>query len=530
MFRRFVIAYSFVMLFLVISAVGTASAALGNATYTEAVGRQSTYSLHVASSRGTIYDRNLQPLTNASQKYIAAVVPTVDTIARLHSITDVDQRDEIRAAMENGKPFLMEVNSPVNTEGIYVFSVDERYSTMQPASNLIGYLENGKSGASGLEKYMDNLLAETGEIEIEFTVNALGQAITGINGMVTNTYSSAHSGVVVTLDADVQRNLELACAEIRKGAAVVLECRTGKILAMASFPALDPNHLASSMNHPDAPFVNRALCAYAPGSVFKLISAAAALENGWDYRETYICTGTISVDGMNFACYEHTAHGEVNLHTAIRQSCNGYFIHLLQNMGADPVLELLHAWDAEEPVGLYDAFASQAGHLPSSDNLKNPRACANFAFGQGDVAMTPLHVAGIINTIAMNGEYLEPQIYGGVVDMNMEISGSPALESRKIIEQPTAERLRAYMESTARFGTARIGAPRNCLSGIKTGTAQTGVPDENGEEICNYWYAGYICDKEDMPLYTIVIVEESGAKTKVPQAFQKIAEMLADFI
>ena len=69
MFRRFVIAYSFVMLFLVISALWTDSAALGNATYTEAVGRQSTYSLHVASSRGTIYDRNLQPLTNASQKY-----------------------------------------------------------------------------------------------------------------------------------------------------------------------------------------------------------------------------------------------------------------------------------------------------------------------------------------------------------------------------------------------------------------------------------------------------------------------------
>ena len=91
---------------------------------------------------------------------------------------------------------------------------------------------------------------------------------------------------------------------------------------------------------------------------------------------------------------------------------------------------------------------------------------------------------------------------------------------------------KAFEEPRRRPGfshTARIGAPQNCVSGIKTGTAQTGVYDENGEEIENYWYAGYICNAQEEPLYTLVVLEETAGEMHVPQAFRKIGEALVDF-
>ena len=124
--RRMIIAYAFVMFFVVIAIFGTASAALGGGMYTEVVGRQSTYTLPVAKARGTIYDRNGEPLTNAQEKYIAAVVPNVESVSRLNAAAGSDRREELRVALENGKPFLIEINTPVNADGIRTFRVFER--------------------------------------------------------------------------------------------------------------------------------------------------------------------------------------------------------------------------------------------------------------------------------------------------------------------------------------------------------------------------------------------------------------------
>ena len=529
--RRMIIAYAFVMFFVVIAIFGTASAALGGGMYTEVVGRQSTYTLPVAKARGTIYDRNGEPLTNAQEKYIAAVVPNVESVSRLNAAAGSDRREELRVALENGKPFLIEINTPVNADGIRTFRVFERYSEKQPASNLIGYLENGETGADGIEKSFDSMLAANGgEIRVTFTIDALGNAISGAELLVEDTYSRARDGVVLTLDKEIQIALEEACAAIDKGAAVVLDCKTGDILASASFPAVDPNHLDECLANEDAPFVNRALSAYAPGSVFKLFVAAAALEEGVGYRAVYDCTGSIEVDGMDFACYDGKAHGEVNMHTALRKSCNGYFVQLLEQIGPETVLQMVHALGFESPLELASGISSDAGTLPSAQTLQNARARANFSFGQGETTVSPLQLAAAVNAIAAGGVYTAPRLVYGYADTNLDIEETEPHEGYKVMEVTTANRLRAYMESTARYGTATRGAPQNCTSGIKTGTAQTGVYDENGDEILNYWYAGYICDAEENPVYTIVILEESAGESHTAEAFRKIGETLADFI
>ncbi|MGN0478309.1 MAG: peptidoglycan D,D-transpeptidase FtsI family protein [Hominenteromicrobium sp.] len=529
--RRIIAAYCFVMFFLQIALLGTASASLGGSAYTEAVGRQSMYTLQAASARGTIYDRNMKPLTNASEKYIAAVIPGVETLSRLNAVTTDDQREELRTALENGKPFLTEVTSPVNTEGIATFTVFERYEENQPAANLIGYLESGETGADGVEKSFDRILSENeGEIRVTFTIDALGNAISGESMQVENTYRIADGGIVLTLDREIQTALEDACGSIQKGAAVILDCDTGELLASASFPAVDPNHLDRCLEDPDAPFVNRVLCAYAPGSVFKLFVAAAALEEGVDYQETYSCSGSIEVDGMEFACYDETAHGEVNMHTALRKSCNGYFVNLLNKIEPECVLRLTRSLGFAHTVELADGLQSDAGTLPTAQTLENARARANFSFGQGETTVSPLQLAAAVNAIAAGGVYTQPKVFLGTADTNLEVTEAEKNEACKVMEPTTANRLRTYMESTARFGTARYGAPENCTSGIKTGTAQTGVYAENGEEILNYWYAGYICGDDGEPTFTIVILEETAGESHVADAFRRIGETLVDFI
>ena len=529
--RRMITAYAFIMFFVVIAILGTASASLGGGMYTEVVGRQSTYTLSVATARGTIYDRNGKPLTNAEEKYIAAVVPNVESVSRLNAAAGRERREELRVALENGKPFLIEVNTPVHADGIETFRVYNRYAEHQPAANIIGYLENGETGADGIEKSFDSMLAASnGTIDVTFTIDALGNAISGAELLVDNTYQIADGGVVLTLDRDIQLALEKACASIEKGAAVVLDCKTGDILACASFPAVDPNNLDACLEDADAPFLNRALSAYAPGSVFKLFVAAAALEAGADYRESYECTGSIEVDGMEFACYDGKAHGEVNMHTALRKSCNGYFVELMEKLEPDRVLRMVHSLGFENPLSLAPGLSCTAGTLSSAQTLQNARARANFSFGQGETTVSPVQLAAAVNAIAAGGIYTPPRLVYGTADANLEIEKEDLNEGYKVMELTTANRLRAYMESTARYGTGISGAPQNCTSGIKTGTAQTGVYAESGDEILNHWYAGYICDSDDAPAYTIVILEETAGESHTADAFQKTGEALVDFI
>lgn len=530
MIRRAILSYALVMVLLTVSILGTASASVSGESYTEVVGQQSMYTLHVASSRGTVYDRNLVPLTNTSQYLVAAVVPDVDSLSRLHAATNGEKREELRLALESEKPFLVEVETPVSDKNIETFSIFRRYEEKQPAANLIGYLENEK-GADGIEYSFEDLLSqEQGKIDVHFAINAVGGAISGEGMLVENSYQPGKSGVALTLDRDVQIAVEDACAEIGKGAAVVLRVETGEVLASASFPAVDPNRLAASMTDENAPFLNRVLCGYAPGSVFKLVGAAAALEGGYDYRETYTCTGSTEVDGLEFSCYEGIPHGEVNLHTALRKSCNGYFIHLAEKIGAGAILEMARHLGFGESLELAPAMYTDESTLSSELALMNPRARANFAFGQGDTLVSPVQLAGAVSAIASGGEYKKPYVIYGTVDETGVVKEEPVPESVTVMRRTTANRLMAYMESTARYGTARVGAPTRCKSGIKTGTAQTGAFTEGGEEILNYWYAGYLCDREGVPVYTVVLLEETAGESHTAEAFRKIGDYLADFI
>ena len=231
------------------------------------------------------------------------------------------------------------------------------------------------------------------------------------------------TNLVTTLDFDLQRIAEeLLDAEAHTGSIVVLDPRNGQILAMASRPAFDPNIFASRLTaaawnalttHPKHPLHNRAIQGqYPPGSVFKMITALAVLEEGVATEHTQVCcTGHYVYGRRVYRDWKRTGHGCVTLYEALAQSCDVYFYHMGQELGIDRLAHYAKAFGLGEATG----FAPQRearGLFPSSQWKRRARGepwyggeTLSVAIGQGYTSVTPLQVANFIAALA-NGRTL----------------------------------------------------------------------------------------------------------------------------
>lgn len=504
----------------------------GSAEYVAAAEGQSIYQLNVAQTRGAIYDCKLRPLVSEKKQWVAAVAPTIEAIGALEKATDGEYRERLAAALENGKPFLMTLDQELDNPFIDLFSVPERYSEDQLAPHVIGYLDGMGSGVSGVELAMNDVLEEhSGQASVYYQVDALGRVVAGGDRQVVDTLREAQGGVALTLDADIQRLIQKVSKPLGRGAVVITEVPSCEIRGIASFPDYSPSGMESAAKDPDSPLINRAFCAYAPGSVFKLVSAAAKLETG-GAQEEYNCTGAVNAGGLLFHCINGTAHGKINLQGALENSCNCYFINCARSLGGQSVLSMAYnlGLGVEQEFGR--GLFSEPGNLPEAASLENARALANFAFGQGELTVTPVQMCGMINAIASGGVYSSPKLIAGTVNSELELTAVQSVTDKtlRVMSPLTAGTLQDYMESTVLEGTAKPGAPDNCTAGVKTGTAQTGVY-EGKEELLHFWYCGYVCDSSG-PRYCITVLRESvtddhGVTARV---FRKTAEGLGNLM
>lgn len=502
----------------------------GSAEYVAAAQGQSVYRLDVAQTRGVIYDCHLRPLVNENRKWVAAVAPTIEAIGALEKATGGKYRQRLALALEDGKPFLMELERSLTNPCIDMFSVPQRYGDQQLAPHVIGYLDSLGSGAAGMELAMNDALeTHAGQATVYYQVDALGHVVAGGDRQVSDTLKESRGGVALTLDAELQAAVEELAAPLEKGAVVVTEVPNCEIRALASFPTYSPNDLGAAENT-DGALLNRAFCSYAPGSVFKLACAAAKLENGGDPLEPYECTGAVNAGGMLFHCFDGKAHGKVDLKGALEKSCNCYFINCGRSLGGQNILSMAYnmGFGTEQEFGR--GLFADAGELPEADLLENPRALANFSFGQGDLSVTPVQLCGMVNAIASGGTYRSPKLISGTVDSELRLTETSSIadKSLRVMSVATSETLRDCMEGAVKEGTAQPGAPKSCLAGIKTGTAQTGVY-EGGEELLHFWYCGYVCSGTD-PRYCITVLKESCADDGgvTAQVFREIAEKLGE--
>ncbi|MCI8553567.1 MAG: penicillin-binding protein 2 [Clostridiales bacterium] len=502
---------------------------LTDGALSQAADQQASMTVHVASARGTIYDRNLTPLNNTGREYRAAVTPAAAAVAALAGCVEEEALEGVSSRLQGGKPVVASLVQPTPpTQGITLFTVPKRYEGTLLAPHVVGYLSgDGINGAAGMELFYNDYLQEHGgTASVTYRADAMGRPLQGIEPQVTDTLADARAGIALTIDADIQRIAENAARQfIRKGAVVVTEPATGRILAMVSLPDFQPDTLADSLEDDDAPLVNRALSNYNCGSVFKIVSAAAALEAGVPVSTSYSCVGSIDVGSIPFHCHNRLGHGLLGMYQAFAESCNPYFIHLMLQTGGDRLYNMAVNLGFDRPIPLADGMRTDRAVMPSLESLQAPAEVANFAFGQGSLLASPVHLAQLVGTVVNDGELVRPTLILGTVDADGQLHEEAPAARQQAFSKSTAVRLREMMEKAVEEGTGRNGRPFEGGAGAKTGTAETGWKVD-GREVVQGWYAGYYPAQE--PRYVVVVLAEDtdGTGGKSTPVFKQICEEL----
>ncbi|WP_328914805.1 MULTISPECIES: peptidoglycan D,D-transpeptidase FtsI family protein [unclassified Streptomyces] len=327
--------------------------------------------------------------------------------------------------------------------------------------------------------------------------------------------------VVTTLNAKAQEAAYKGLGA-KKGAVAAIDPRTGAILALASTPSFDPSTIAGNSqtdaknwvaldkkNDPDDPSLNRALRqTYPPGSTFKLVTAAAALETG---KITDIDKGTESPDPYTLPGTTVPLPNEGNipcknatLRIALRYSCNSVF----GKLGAD--IGLKDMTDEAEKFGFnQEQFVPVRANAGNFDTKMSPDQVALSSIGQFDTAATPLQMAMVAAAIANNGTLMQPYEIDKLVAPNLStIAQTSPKELSKPLSPENAQKLQSMMETVVNEGTGTNARIPGVKVGGKTGTAQHGL---NNDQNPYAWFVSYAMTDQGSPVAVAVVVEDSSA-------------------
>ncbi|CAG6393555.1 penicillin-binding protein 2 [Streptomyces cocklensis] len=327
--------------------------------------------------------------------------------------------------------------------------------------------------------------------------------------------------VVTTLNAKAQKAAYDGLGN-KKGAVVALDPGTGAILAMASTPSYDPSGIAGysntdeknwialdKKNDPDDPSLNRALRqTYPPGSTFKLVTAAAALESGKvtdvDAKTTSPVPYTLPGTTVPLKNEGHIQCKDATLRNALRQSCNTVF----GKLGAD--IGLKGMVDEAEKFGFNkEQLVPVRADASNFDTKMSPDQVAQSSIGQFDTAATPLQMAMVASAIANNGVLMQPYEVAKLVAPNLStISQTDPTELSKPLTPENAQKLQSMMETVVTEGTGKNARIPGVKVGGKTGTAQHGV---NNDKAPYAWFVSYAMTDQGSPVAVAVVVEDGSA-------------------
>ncbi len=492
----------------------------------------SSKSIDIATLRGTVYDCEMRPLTNAEYDIYAAAKPSNEALAALKGRVMPEIFESVMDRMSRGNPVAVKIDLPVeDTENIVSVKVPRRYSSAFTACHIVGYLNSEGEGISGVEKSYNRILsAHNSTVSFRFSANAKGRVMLG-EGIEVSGNDIPKNGVVLTLNRDIQQITEsvLDASGADCAAAVVIEVESGAIRACVSRPLFNQNDISKSLNDEKSPLINRAFLPFSVGSVFKPVVAAAALENSISENFEYNCTGSVVYNGVTFRCHKKDGHGVLDMEGAVANSCNTYFIELALKTGAENIVNAAADFGFGRRNILAEGIESSSGRLPQPAELDSKAAIANISFGQGSLLATPLQICSAMATIARGGLYIEPYLIEGECNENGDVVRIHHYgEKRQIIGSETAKKLKGFLKKVVEYGSgSRAKSDLVSVAG-KTATAQTGKT-ENGEEIYNAWFAGYF--PADKPEYAIAILKENGGEGAISCApvFKSIAEKIITF-
>ena len=497
--------------------------------------------------RGDILDRNRQPLTSTNTSTALFLSPDLvkrDIEARQKEapgLTETEYYKQLAASMaavatglsgENVKAivqaalpqshFVMIKQGLEQAEiqhlteaalpGLVLAPFNERYGHEGFCAHVLGYTDRSQEGAgkSGIEKSYDYVLrGAVGAPQMVSVVDARGRAIPGLTGKLQAS-GEERGAVVLTIDRRIQEVAEKAMDyRAERGAAVVIDTHSKEILAMVSRPAFDPYGVDEAIVFDGrSPLTNRALSSYYPGSLFKVLLTAAALEEGLvDFDDQYNCSGQyVFNDQVAISCLKKEGHGLLRFEEAFARSCNPSFIEVGLRLGRTRLLyyvDKVHFID-ETLLG-YESIAP--GSYVKIDG--GAAAMGNASLGQQGVMVTPLQIASLLATVADDGVWAAPSLVKYTLDQDGHRTPVPGGERIQVISPSTAAQLRLLMEQVVENGTGRAAAiPETRVAG-KTATSQTGQMTSEDEEALNTWFAGYL--PADKPRWAIVVMVEEGS-------------------
>lgn len=423
--------------------------------------------------------------------------------------------------------------------GVVPFQLPGR--TVVAAGHAVGYVAKGGAaapgggaGADGLEAAFNWALGSGSAGEVRLNVDGRGECMAGLGASASDVL--ARGSVRTTIDLRLQQAAESAlklagrgAAGAAAGAVVVLDVATGQVLAMASAPAYDAGNVAAALSSQGAPLLNRAVRPYFPGSVFKVVVAAAALEAGISaHTWEYIDEGSIEAGSNVFRCaaYERGGHGRLGMADMLAYSCNTAAIALAAQAGPAAVRAQAKAFGIGDSAltGRLHLPGASSGRVAPASDVSSDAGLANMALGQLHVEMTPVEAAALMACIAGDGQVIIPSLVLDAEDASGRRMVYPrSLKGDRAISQGTAATLRGMLERAAAHGTASAALAGLSCAG-KTGTAQTGRVNEAGAPLYNAWFAGYApSDKPRIAVAVVLECTQSGADAAAP-VFREIVQ------
>ncbi len=517
----------------------------------------------IAAGRGTIYDASMNVLAESADAWNVYIVPsglkdekkddkekkkklTAKCLAKY--LVGVKEEDII-AKLEDETVSYIKIQSKIDYETQksireyrnknhleYIIGFEDSTRRFYPfdnfASTVIGMTNSDNNGRAGVElQYNTQLVGTPGRI-----VTALDAHKDPVEGGYETRYESQEgAGLVLTIDKSIQHYLEKGLFQAVKdndansAYGIVMDVKTGAVLAMATMPdynlnspsvLTDPDILAEidavkgdkaqSIAYNNAVFEswrNRAVSdTYEPGSVFKVVVAAAAVEEGlYDTDSTYTCVGGVQVADWYQHCHNHAGHGTQTLTQGLVNSCNPFFITMGQKLGADRFYKYFEAFGFTESTGI-DLPAEAEPVFHKKENLGISQLSSS-SFGQ-TFQVSAIQMITAVSAIANDGKLMTPYVVAKKLDQdgNVTYEAQPEIK-RQVISKTTSEKLMYMMEQVVTTGTGKNAYIPGYRVAGKTGTSEKLTVD--GEYIASF--VG--CAPADDPQIAVLIIidEPQGA-------------------
>ena len=347
-----------------------------------------------------------------------------------------------------------------------------------------------------------------------FHSSTLMDISTSLAGRITELISgSRHVGnsIQLTIDAQLQAYVSSIFPEGYDGAVCIINYKTGEILTMVSKPDYDPsailNRKEAADEVEDTAYLNRCLQGlYTPGSVFKIVTLASALEHDPAVvSQQFTCSGIWEFGSSKVNCAGNASHGQVGLKKAFAKSCNVTFGKLAYMLGEERLRSTAETFGFNENFKFGD-FIIYNSKFPAS--MAGDADLVWSGVGQGTVLVTPLHMAMIAASVANDGVMMQPWLVKSTADAGGEqLTQGGAKAYKRIMSSEVAGTIASYMLEAVKTGTASKAAISGYNVCGKTGSAE--ISDDKSVQT-NAWYVGFVYD-EAHPYAISVVIEEAGA-------------------